>query len=170
MVRTFKTATKRYKTVKTPTAILHTIFDTEAGRGYQSFVVPFQYARWFFFGNGLGKVGPGAAMFAGERPEGDVQPLTGIRELYEETGYRCRSIKSLGMGSVLVNRLKTGIYTYLGTGAVKDPQFQPQEDIQVVLSTPEELKERVASTIIKWVKDVEKVRFIEEYVTVNHQN
>ena len=67
------------------------------------------------------------------------------RELYEETGYRCTSIKSLGMGSVLVNRLKTGIFTFLGTGAVKDPQFQPGDDIQVVLSTPEELKERVVS-------------------------
>lgn len=30
-------------------------------------------------------------------------------------------------------------YSFVGTGAVRDPDFQPQEDVEVVLTAPSEL-------------------------------
>lgn len=63
----FKEAAKRYETIKTLPILLRTITVTESSRFAQAFIIPFQYARAFFWGNGLGKVGPGAGLFSGGR-------------------------------------------------------------------------------------------------------
>ena len=65
------------------------------------------------------------------------------RELYEETGYLCRSLGHLGAGRIMMNRHNSREFAFLGTGAVKDPGFEGKEDTEVVLVTPIHFKELV---------------------------
>ena len=65
MLKAFKEVAVRYKTIKTPAVLVHTLTEDERGRMQQAFVIPFQYSIAFFMGNGLGKVGPGAGLFSG---------------------------------------------------------------------------------------------------------
>jgi ADP-ribose pyrophosphatase len=67
------------------------------------------------------------------------------RELYEETGYRCEHLSCIGRGRIMLSRLSAYEFAFYGTGAVQDPTFQPQEDIQVVLVTPTEFRHLVTS-------------------------
>lgn len=83
---------------------------------------------------------PSGAIDDPEPPE-----TAAARELYEETGYVCASLMASGKGRVLMNRSDCWQFGFWGTGAVKDPHFQPQEDIEVVLVNPEEFKNLVRS-------------------------
>lgn len=67
MLKTFEEIAVRYKTIKTPAALVHTLTEEERGRIQQAFVIPFQYSITFFMGDGLGKVGPSAGLFSGGR-------------------------------------------------------------------------------------------------------
>jgi len=60
----FKVAAERYETIKTPRALFQTVMEKEKGRALQIFILPFRYSTGYFFGNGLGKVGPGAGLFS----------------------------------------------------------------------------------------------------------
>ena len=65
------------------------------------------------------------------------------RELYEETGYRCETIESLGPGRLMANRTDSVHHGFFGQGAVRDPEFQPRENIDVVTVSPDRLKELI---------------------------
>ena len=67
------------------------------------------------------------------------------RELYEETGYVCQDMKSLGTGRIMMNRNNSREFGFFGTGAVRDPEFNAKEDIEVVLVTPADFKALVLS-------------------------
>lgn len=53
------------------------------------------------------------------------------RELYEETGYRCRKLVPLGKVSAGIDRLDGTAYIFFGRGAVADSAFNPEEGISV---------------------------------------
>ncbi|MFC1606551.1 NUDIX hydrolase [Candidatus Latescibacterota bacterium] len=67
------------------------------------------------------------------------------RELYEETGYTCKTLTSLGQGRIMVDRLNSRETAFYGTGAVIDRQFEASEDIEVILAKPDTVKELVLS-------------------------
>ena len=63
-----------------------------------------------------------------------------VRELYEETGYVCKAVNCLGTGRIMMNRHNSREFAFYGTGAVKDPEFESKEDMEVVLVTPTDFK------------------------------
>lgn len=67
------------------------------------------------------------------------------RELYEETGYGCKSLNCIGMGRINMNRNNSHEYAFFGTGAVKSPGFRCREDIEVVLVSLAEFRFLVVS-------------------------
>jgi ADP-ribose pyrophosphatase len=67
------------------------------------------------------------------------------RELFEETGYICKSLDYLGMGRINMNRNNSHEFTFFGTGALKDQGFKSKEDIEIVLVTLAEFKTLVIS-------------------------
>jgi ADP-ribose pyrophosphatase len=80
-----------------------------------------------------------------ELPSGSIEPsetpeLAAARELYEETGYRCDQLRLLSEGQTMTNRTDARYFTFLGLKAALDPAFQPSEDIEVVLLSPQELR------------------------------
>ena len=62
-----------------------------------------------------------------------------IRELYEETGFRCDDMRPLGPGRVMMSRCNAVQHSFVGMGATLDSGFRPQEDIEVVLKPPSKL-------------------------------
>jgi ADP-ribose pyrophosphatase len=68
-----------------------------------------------------------------------------IRELFEETGYICKEMRLLSKGRLVMNRVNAFTYAFLGTQAVKQPDFSPQEDIQVELINIEDIPQLVLS-------------------------
>ena len=85
-----------------------------------------------------------------ELPSGMVQPgedpaVAAARELYEETGYVCESMEFLGQGGVMMHRTNSKQFTFLAKGATLDPDFQPQEDIEVLVVSPARFKDLVIS-------------------------
>jgi ADP-ribose pyrophosphatase len=79
---------------------------------------------------------PAGYMDGSESPEEAV-----VRELYEETGYICRALHDLGAGRMMLNRTDARVFGFFGTGAVKDPNFKGEEDIQSVLVGRDALKD-----------------------------
>ena len=72
--------------------------------------------------------------------EKDEDPReTAIRELYEETGFQCKDMRPLGTGRIMQSRCSALQHSFVGTGAVRDPDFRPQEDIEVILAAPSTL-------------------------------
>lgn len=71
---------------------------------------------------------PSGSVGAGESPKDAA-----VRELYEETGYRCADMKILGAGRIMMNRNSSREFAFFGSGASKDAGFKPHEDIEVVL-------------------------------------
>jgi ADP-ribose pyrophosphatase len=65
------------------------------------------------------------------------------REVYEETGYRCDKIIHLGRGRLLMNRVTSRDHMMLATGARKDPQFTPRENIEIVELEPAEFRRMI---------------------------
>ncbi len=85
-----------------------------------------------------------------EFPSGAVNELessqeAAARELYEETGYVCKDLSHLGTGRIMMNRHNSREFAFLGTGAVKDPEFEGKEDMEVVLVTRSDFKALVLS-------------------------
>ena len=68
-----------------------------------------------------------------------------VRELYEETGYVCKELNYLGAGRIMMNRYNCREFAFYGTGAVKDPEFEGKEDMEVVLVTLADFKALVLS-------------------------
>jgi ADP-ribose pyrophosphatase len=93
---------------------------------------------------------PALKVFTVEVPCGHVDKdespqQAAIRELYEETGYRCARWKYLGMGRMKMDRLLCHEHAFVGVGAVKEPRFVGKEEIQVRLATPRYLQALVRS-------------------------
>lgn len=85
-----------------------------------------------------------------EFPSGAINELGSPQEaaaceLYEETGYVCKALDYLGTGRIMMNRHNSREFAFLRTGAVKDPEFEGKEDIEVVLVTPADFKALVLS-------------------------
>lgn len=78
---------------------------------------------------------------AGARDPDETPEQTAVRELYEETGYVCESLTSLGVGRLMASRLNAFQYPFLGQGATLDSSYVAREDIKVRLVSPQELKE-----------------------------
>ena len=68
-----------------------------------------------------------------------------VRELYEETGFVCKTLNHLGKGRIMVNRHNSQDFAFYGTGAVKHPEFEGKEDIETILVTPADFKALVLS-------------------------
>jgi len=68
-----------------------------------------------------------------------------VRELYEESGFVCRTLNCLGKGRIMMNRHNSRDFAFYGTGAVKHSNFEGKEDIEVVLVTPADFKALVLS-------------------------
>lgn len=83
---------------------------------------------------------PSGAINYGESPE-----EAAARELYEETGHVCKALNHLGTGRIMMNRHNCREFAFFGTGAVKDPKFEGNEEIEVVLVTPADFKTLVLS-------------------------
>ena len=64
-----------------------------------------------------------------------------VRELYEETGYTCKALHNLGVGRMMLNRTDARVFGFFGTGAVKDPDFVGEEDIESVLVDKDALRD-----------------------------
>ena len=72
--------------------------------------------------------------------EEDEDPReTAIRELYEETGYQCKDMRPLETGRTMQSRCNAIQHSFVGTGAVRDPEFQPKEDIEAILTASSKL-------------------------------
>lgn len=87
---------------------------------------------------------PAGAIDAGESPENAA-----TRELYEETGYRCRELYFVGNGHVGADRIKSTVYIFFGRGAVQDPKFSFEDGIEVLVYPMEEFKELVSCSLFK---------------------
>jgi len=83
---------------------------------------------------------PGGSIDESESPQ-----EAAARELYEETGYLCRSLSHLSTGRIMMNLHNSRAFAFFGTGAVKDLGFESKEDTEVVLVTPAHFKELVLS-------------------------
>ena len=82
---------------------------------------------------------------AGARDPDETPEQTAARELYEETGYVCRSLTSLGVGRLMASRLNAYQYPFVGQGATLDTSYVAREDINVRLISPRKLKELAVS-------------------------
>lgn len=75
----------------------------------------------------------------------EIPQETATRELYEETGYVCKTLHQLGSGRIMMNRNTSREYLFLGVDAVQSTNFVCQENIEVLLVKPVELREMVLS-------------------------
>jgi len=71
---------------------------------------------------------------------GETPAEAAARELYEETGYRCRKMEQLGKGKLLMNRMNADEYLFWAPDCVLDETFIAHESIETLLVTPPELK------------------------------
>ena len=67
------------------------------------------------------------------------------RELYEETGYTCKSMNFLAEGNLMASRTDSRQFAFFAQDAVRDPDFSPKEDIEVNLVDGSEFKALVTS-------------------------
>ncbi len=75
---------------------------------------------------------------------GDSPIQAAERELYEETGYRC-TLDPIGIGRIMMNRVAAREHCFFGRNAVLDPNFVPQEEIEVRCFLPDTFRELVRS-------------------------
>ena len=73
---------------------------------------------------------------AGTIDAGEAPAEAAARELYEETGYRCTSLKPVLEGGLRLDREDARNFFFLGEGAALDPAFRPTEQISTLPVTP----------------------------------
>jgi ADP-ribose pyrophosphatase len=83
-----------------------------------------------------------------EFPAGSIDPNespddAAARELFEETGFVCRSLQPMGMGRIMASRHPARGYAFFGQGASRSKDFQALDHTEVVLVTTEDLKDLV---------------------------
>lgn len=83
---------------------------------------------------------PAGSIDRSESPE-----QAAARELYEETGYVCESLSFLGQGRTMLNRMNCRQFVFLGTGAIRDSEFECAENIDVVMVSPAQFRNLVRS-------------------------
>lgn len=83
---------------------------------------------------------------AGEVDKGETPAVAARRELYEETGYRPRTIHRIsGKLHAMAGRFDAKIHIFLAKGAVRDKKFKSDEDIETILMSSKEFKRAVKS-------------------------
>ena len=100
---------------------------------------------------------PAGAIDDDETPEDAAR-----REIYEETGYRCGRITSVGTGRVMMGRLTCSEHMILATDATKDPAFVPKEDIDVVELDMSELREMIMSGGFEQISAIALIFMVQE--------
>lgn len=78
---------------------------------------------------------------AGALDKGELAEAAAIRELQEETGYRCQKLVFLGSLSPYATKMTGVVDVYLAQNATFDhpPEYDEQEESETILLTPEEL-------------------------------
>ncbi|HBP90560.1 MAG TPA: NUDIX hydrolase [Nitrospirales bacterium] len=84
-----------------------------------------------------------------EFPAGSIDPdespqEAAARELFEETGFVCRSLQPMGMGRIMASRHPACGYAFFGEGASRSEDFEVLDHTEVVLVTTADLKKLVA--------------------------
>lgn len=82
---------------------------------------------------------------SGSIDESESPQETAARELYEETGYVCKALNCLGTGRIMMSRNNSREFAFFGTGAVRAPEFNAKENIEVVLASAADFKALVLS-------------------------
>ncbi len=81
---------------------------------------------------------PAGSIEPGESPEDAA-----ARELFEETGYVCRSLQPMGIGRIMASRHPARGYAFFGQGASRTQDFRALDHTEVVLVTTANLKNLV---------------------------
>jgi ADP-ribose pyrophosphatase len=73
------------------------------------------------------------------------------RELMEETGYCCRSMKSLSIVSIFSTKSTGMSHLFLAEGAIplEQPAIDDTEETEIVLKSPQELRELIKANGIR---------------------
>ncbi len=93
---------------------------------------------------------PALNAYSLELPAGGINPgetplATARRELFEETGYRARTVTALNPHGMylLAHRSSMKGFSFLAKGCVKDPTFKAKEDIEVLQFTLDEFRKLI---------------------------
>ncbi len=77
---------------------------------------------------------------AGQIEEGETPEIAAARELNEETGYICESMRVIGKGFPMANRVNAEDIIVFGKNAVQRKDFVKKEKIETLIKSPEEIK------------------------------
>lgn len=80
---------------------------------------------------------------AGSIDQNETPHEAAVRELFEETGYVCPTLRPMGMGRIMASRHPARGYAFFGDKAYRKGDFQSLDNTEVILATTSELKELV---------------------------
>ena len=78
---------------------------------------------------------------AGYVDEREKPEEAACRELYEETGYTCDSMNLLSIGLPWISRVKGKSFLFYAKNAIRDQDFEPKENIEVIPLSLNELEQ-----------------------------
>ncbi len=80
---------------------------------------------------------------AGSIDQHETPHEAAARELFEETGFRCPTLQSMGIGQIMASRHPARGHAFFGEQAYREGDFQSLDHTEVVLATTAELRDLV---------------------------